>query len=398
MVILPTIILFIQLAAGCRNKDPNVQCIDAAVGEGGSWPTVPFGGVLQWEFHFQNSTGGREISIEPSIGSGTKPVYVLGPFNGGGSGITTIKQYFACSYDSKVNVKYRLYSCGDLESPADKQPNAVDWSAVNFNEEEQPGTLVEGVPAAAEPLNPSTRLNEIVRAMNGGNGCEDEGMMNNFWSFTDIEINSDELPEVDANKRFTIALTGRISFREEWMAFGGIRVICIAKDRDEDKMPDTIDNCPNVYNPYQKDLDWDGKGDKCDYDMDGDWVPNKVDECPREPGSYYNKGCPEYGRDGKGDKGYSYGGGNGGGYDGNNKGDKGPGGRYGYNRDTGRGRGRGSRSYSDSDSGSYSSSDSSGGRGRRSRKGYGRDDKDEKRALEDLLRELQYEYRGSSKY
>jgi hypothetical protein len=42
----------------------------------------------------------------------------------------------------------------------------------------------------------------------------------------------------------------------------------------------TIDNCPDVSNPAQADLDRDGIGDACDLDDDGDAVFDVVDNCP----------------------------------------------------------------------------------------------------------------------
>ena len=36
------------------------------------------------------------------------------------------------------------------------------------------------------------------------------------------------------------------------------------KDADKDGIPDTMDNCPNVYNPDQKDSNANGVGDACD--------------------------------------------------------------------------------------------------------------------------------------
>ncbi len=52
-------------------------------------------------------------------------------------------------------------------------------------------------------------------------------------------------------------------------------------DTDFDGVDDSIDNCPNDYNPDQSnDLDDDGVGDICDSDIDGDTIPNNApDNC-----------------------------------------------------------------------------------------------------------------------
>ncbi|MEN9798820.1 MAG: Bacillolysin precursor [Pseudomonadota bacterium] len=52
-------------------------------------------------------------------------------------------------------------------------------------------------------------------------------------------------------------------------------------DRDADDVADARDNCPEVRNALQGDLDGDGKGDACDRDKDGDVFPNTGDNCPR---------------------------------------------------------------------------------------------------------------------
>ena len=45
-------------------------------------------------------------------------------------------------------------------------------------------------------------------------------------------------------------------------------------DSDGDGYPDFQDNCPNIYNPSQKDNEDDGYGDPCDWDDDNDHVPD----------------------------------------------------------------------------------------------------------------------------
>jgi hypothetical protein len=70
-------------------------------------------------------------------------------------------------------------------------------------------------------------------------------------------------------------------------------------DRDVDGIPDTEDNCPDDYNPGQRDDDRDGVGNKCDdgsstpTDTDGDGVPDSTDQCDTQPGPAPS-GCPRY--------------------------------------------------------------------------------------------------------
>ena len=60
-------------------------------------------------------------------------------------------------------------------------------------------------------------------------------------------------------------------------------------DADNDGIPDSQDNCPDVSNPDQADSDGDGTGDICDLDIDGDGICNPgasdpscegMDNCP----------------------------------------------------------------------------------------------------------------------
>ena len=45
-------------------------------------------------------------------------------------------------------------------------------------------------------------------------------------------------------------------------------------DRDLDGIADDEDNCPDVFNPQQTDIDGDQEGDACEPDIDLDGIPN----------------------------------------------------------------------------------------------------------------------------
>lgn len=54
-------------------------------------------------------------------------------------------------------------------------------------------------------------------------------------------------------------------------------------DADGDGVEDDVDNCPHAPNEDQADLDFDGEGDLCDPDIDGDLIPQPADIFPLDP-------------------------------------------------------------------------------------------------------------------
>lgn len=56
----------------------------------------------------------------------------------------------------------------------------------------------------------------------------------------------------------------------------------VASDSDSDLIPDRSDNCPQVANPLQEDLNQNWQGDACE-DFDRDGYPNTIDNCPNLP-------------------------------------------------------------------------------------------------------------------
>jgi hypothetical protein len=59
-----------------------------------------------------------------------------------------------------------------------------------------------------------------------------------------------------------------------------------------------LDNCPNIENSGQEDLDGDSFGDVCDSDQDGDGILDAEDKCPRDLGLWGSSESNDWDRDG----------------------------------------------------------------------------------------------------
>ena len=90
----------------------------------------------------------------------------------------------------------------------------------------------------------------------------------------------------DANYVGEDAFTFTVSGGDETSAPATVSLTVTATDADDDDRDgviDTFDNCRDVPNADQADLDRDREGDACDDDTDGDGAPDDNDLCPRIP-------------------------------------------------------------------------------------------------------------------
>jgi len=87
-----------------------------------------------------------------------------------------------------------------------------------------------------------------------------------------VSQNLGERPNLSSNEDVVSVSVSKINNNPEY----------IESDIDKDGFPDTRDNCVNLANPKQEDIDKNGRGDLCD-DFDKDGLINANDNCINDP-------------------------------------------------------------------------------------------------------------------
>jgi len=143
----------------------------------------------------------------------------------------------------------------------------------------------DGVDDVNDDCSPG-KINWISNAMtdHDGDGCFDETE----------DFDDDEDGIFDEFDQCPLGPIGWVSTSENDVEGDG----CSDVDTDGDGFVDQADNCPNVDNPNQKDLDGDGIGNVCDEDEDGDGISIPQDLCPKDVELWSSNVINDYDRDG----------------------------------------------------------------------------------------------------
>jgi len=130
------------------------------------------------------------------------------------------------------------------------------------------------------------KINWVSNAMtdHDGDGCFDETE----------DFDDDEDGIFDEFDQCPLGPLGWVSTQENDVEGDG----CSDIDTDGDGFVDQADNCPNVDNPNQKDLDGDGIGNLCDEDEDGDGILIPQDLCPKDVDLWSSNIVNDYDQDG----------------------------------------------------------------------------------------------------
>ena len=126
--------------------------------------------------------------------------------------------------------------------------------------------------------------NDAARAFQIGDACTD----NNASTVMDsIGVNCECVGQADSDMDGIPDSMDNCpdvpNFAQADMDGNGIGDACQFVDSDNDGVADEDDNCPNTSNPDQGDADMDGIGDSCDNDDDNDGVDDSVDCDPNNP-------------------------------------------------------------------------------------------------------------------
>ena len=137
---------------------------------------------------------------------------------------------------------------------------------------------------------------------NGADGCPISATEHVHVYVDGVLAASEDVDTANGPDAFDIPVqvaAGTHELRVDWEVEGEVlattsRTVTVGSDLDGDGVVGTEDNCPDLANADQSNIDGDGKGDACDPDMDGDGHANGKERAhgtdERDPTDYPPKG------------------------------------------------------------------------------------------------------------
>ncbi len=257
--------------------------LGATLIQGFTLPAASTAKGQQWTFTVSipdtwNGGSGVHVITRDVVIQNTKPTaagVTLTPITpGAGQDITaSLTSYTDVDLDS-VTATYQWKLGAVVQSTSKTLPGSLTtpgqvWTVI--------ATPTDGTDAG----NPVTASVTILAPDSDGDGVHDDkdnciGVVNPKQENYDNDALGDACDDDDDNDGYSDLVE---------LAAGSnpLNKAAIPGDKDGDTVPDGTDNCPDLPNANQKDIDSDGIGDVCDPDRDGDGFDNEVDGLPDDP-------------------------------------------------------------------------------------------------------------------
>jgi hypothetical protein len=255
---------------------------------------VPANSTVDFHLTWADDVGGTDLDLYVTGASGgatSSPRERVWVANAEGRLEIRVEPYFVTD---PTGVEYTLIAIvetdtdGDGVGESDECPDAFGSPPTGCPDRDSDGVLDRADACVDEPGN-------------GADGCPIAATEHVHVYVDGVLAASQDVDTANGPDSFDIPVQvseGTHELRVDWEDEGTVlattsRTVIVGPDTDGDGVPDATDNCPDLANADQSNIDGDGKGDVCDPDMDGDGHANSKERAhgtdERDPTDYPRK-------------------------------------------------------------------------------------------------------------
>ncbi|MBV1878741.1 MAG: hypothetical protein KUG79_13960 [Pseudomonadales bacterium] len=182
-------------------------------------------------------------------------------------------------------VALALFQLNGLTTPVDNQMSAIlvnqvtagDWGGVLATSSAITAlSYAVGLNTLATTARVSIDEEQLRTAINTELGYAAYGHItqSDIANVTSLDLRTSSVANLNGLQGASGLTSIKVNASTDLSAISGLSGITIFVDSDSDDIADGTDNCPNISNSSQTNLDGDAFGDLCDSDIDGDQMPD----------------------------------------------------------------------------------------------------------------------------